>query len=118
MYNSLENCVILCMALWYDQRSRLFITFMYIALSVNQDILSERVKVDRRRIEEAFFQYALLRVTLWYPDQLSMSTLPLHNKTMEILPRIVSIYHGAFMKRHAGNYIICTINYKHDNTIL
>ena len=61
--------------------------FMHIALSMNQDILNERVKVDRCRIEEAFFQYALLRVTLWYPDQLSMSTLPLHNKTMEILPR-------------------------------
>ena len=84
---------------------------MYIAFSVNQDILNERVKVDRRRIEEAFFQYALLRVTLWYPDQLSMSTLPLHNKTMEILPRIVSVYHGAFMKRHAGNNYTCTRNY-------
>ena len=56
MYNSLENCVYLCMALWYDQRSRLFIMFMCIALSVNQEILSERVKVDRRHIEEAFFQ--------------------------------------------------------------
>ena len=85
------------------------IYFMYIRFSVSQDIVNERVKVDRRRIEEAFFQYALLRVTLLYPDYFSVSTLPLHNKTIEILPKIVSVYHGAFMKRHAGNYSkVCT----------
>ena len=74
-----------------------------IAFSEGHDILNERAKFDRRRIEEAFFQYALLRVTSWYPDQLSLSSLPLHNKTTEILPSTVSVYHGAFMKRHAGN---------------
>ena len=66
-------------------------------------MLNERVKVDRRRIEEAFFQYAMLQVASWYPDKLSLSTMPLHAKTMEILPQIVSVYHGAFMRRHAGN---------------
>ncbi len=28
----------------------------------------ERQNVDRRRIEQAFFQYALLKVVAWYPD--------------------------------------------------
>lgn len=73
-----------------------------IAFSEGHDILNERAKVDRRRIE-AFFQYALLRVTSWYPEQLSLSSLPLHNKTTEILPSTVSVYHGAFMKKYAGN---------------
>ena len=54
--------------------------------SESHTILNQRVKVDRRRIEEAFLQYALLRVASWYPEKLSLSCLPLHTKTIEILP--------------------------------
>ena len=64
--------------------------------------LNERVTVDRRRIEEAFFQYALLKVIAWYPQHFSIGDLPLHAKTVHVLPSVVSTYHGAFMERYAG----------------
>lgn len=50
---------------------------------MGHDILNERVKVDRSRIEEAFFPYALLMVASWYPNQLSPTTLSLHAKTID-----------------------------------
>ncbi len=66
----------------------------------------ERQNVDRRRIEQVFFQYALLKVVAWYPDMFSLSTMSLHWKTTETLPQVVSVYHGAFMKKYAGALIV------------
>jgi hypothetical protein len=46
--------------------------------------LQERQRLDRR-IEDAYYQYAALRVASWYPDTFPLSDLPLHAATNETL---------------------------------
>ena len=41
----------------------------------------KRQKLDRRRIESAFFQYAALRVASFHPDLFQNSKLPLHSES-------------------------------------
>ncbi len=64
-------------------------------------MLLERQKVDRRRIEDAFFQYAALRVASWYPAQFKDSALLLHSSTTATTAKMTTVYHGAFMDRNA-----------------
>ena len=65
-------------------------------------VLNERQKVDRRRIEDAVFQYALLTVASWYPEFLEPSKLPMHGQTTATIFDSTTVYHGAFMKRYSG----------------
>ena len=65
-------------------------------------LLTERQRVDRRRVEDAFFQYALLRAASWYSHHFSLSTLPLHNDTLDTLSKFTTVYHGAFMEKYAS----------------
>lgn len=46
-----------------------------------------------------FFQYALLQVALWYPDQVKLPRLRLHSDTIETIESIITVYHGAFMEK-------------------
>lgn len=43
--------------------------------------LMQRYQLDRRRIEDAYFQYAVLNVCSWYPEYFEIGTLALHNAT-------------------------------------
>ena len=36
-----------------------------------------------RRLEDAHFQYAILKVALWYPSSFNLTDLPLHGPTRE-----------------------------------
>jgi len=65
--------------------------------------LNERQKVDRRRIEDAVFQYALLEVTSWYDCLSDLSNKPMHVLTTATIFDSITVYHGAFMKRYSGN---------------
>ena len=68
--------------------------------------LIEREKLDRRRAEAAYFQYAVLRVASWYPHLFNLFKLPLHSKHVTILSDVTEVYHGAFMELYAGIYSI------------
>ena len=61
--------------------------------------LNERQKLDRRRAEDAFFQYAILT---WYPDYFNIQDLPLHASTMKTVTKFTEKYHEAFMDRYSG----------------
>lgn len=56
----------------------------------------------RFRVEDAFFQYALLRAASWYSHCFTLSTLPLHNDTLDTLSKFTTVYHGAFMEKYAS----------------
>ena len=50
--------------------------------------LKARHKLDRRRVEDAFFQFAVLRICSWYPDTFKSNNLVLHcsfDKTVVII---------------------------------
>ena len=75
-------------------------TYMY-----SRSILA-RLMLDRRRLEDAHFQYAILKVALWYPSSFKLTDLPLHGPTRETLLHMSDLYYGAFMKKYSGNNII------------
>lgn len=62
--------------------------------------------MDRRRVEDAFFQYAALRVASWYPEQFKIPTLQFHAMTTMTISNMTTVYHGAFMKKYSGSYVL------------
>jgi len=65
--------------------------------------LNERQMIDRRRVEDAVFQYALLQVTCWYDCLSDLSNKPMHVQATATIFDSTVLYHGAFMKRYSGN---------------
>ena len=64
--------------------------------------LLERQNLDRRRIEDAYFQFAVLHVCSWYPDHFKIEKVSLHNNTSTTLQEIVTNFHGIFMKKYSS----------------
>ena len=59
--------------------------------------------LDRRRLEDVFFQYAILEAASWYPYRFDTQSFPLHSSTMKTVAKFTEKYHGAFMDRYSGN---------------
>ena len=70
--------------------------------NINVYRLQERQKLDRRRIEDAFFQYAILTVVSWYSQHFSLCQLPMHNMASETVTGITEKYHGLFMSHYSS----------------
>lgn len=64
----------------------------------------DRYQMDRRRLEEAHFQFAILHMASWYPQHMDIDKLALHGSTKSTLLDVVSIYHGVFMDQYASVY--------------
>ena len=60
--------------------------------------------MDRRRLEDAHFQFAILQAASWYPEHMDINNLALHGDTKTTLKHVVSKYHGAFMAQYASKY--------------
>ena len=71
-----------------------------------------RYSLDRRRVEDAYYQYALLRICSWYPSILRIEDLPLHSNTADSIQSIMNLYHEAFMRKYCGKGYLC-IKCKH-----
>ena len=56
-------------------------------------------------MEDAFFQYALLRTAARYPDLFKLSQLPLHSSTLMALSKFTPLYHDAFMAKYASKML-------------
>ena len=65
--------------------------------------LNQRRLLDKRRLEDAHFQYAILRVAAWYNWRLS--DLPLHGVANDTLLQISSTFYEAFMKKYSGEIL-------------
>ena len=68
----------------------------------NSSELESRQKMDRRRLEAGFLQYALLRVSKWYPTQIDIQKLHFHEGLSETLLKVTPLFHDAFIRRNAG----------------
>lgn len=70
-----------------------------------------RFRLDRRRVEEAHFQFAILQVASWYPRVLNVKELCLHADTQDTLSSVVPVYHAQFLTSYASKQItIATIS--------
>lgn len=58
-------------------------------------------RLDRRQLEDAYFQYATLRVAAWYPDHLQIGQIRLHSSAAKTIQEIVTVYHGLFMQHYS-----------------
>ena len=65
-------------------------------------IVVDRYRLDRRRVEAAHFQFAVLQVASWYPHQLELTKLRLHGGIDATLSSVVASYHGLFMAQYSS----------------
>ena len=70
--------------------------------SSNSSELESRQRMDRRRLEAAFLQYALLRVSKWYPTQINVQKLHLHEGLSETLLKDTPLFHVALIRKNAA----------------
>uniref|UniRef100_A0A1X7V592 Uncharacterized protein n=1 Tax=Amphimedon queenslandica TaxID=400682 RepID=A0A1X7V592_AMPQE len=59
--------------------------------------------IDRRHLEEDFFQYALLRISSWYPKDIPLSALKLHGEFDDTLLAMAPVFHNAFQKHYSAH---------------
>ena len=97
--------------------SHFYYTLIWSALHVFNSVpilfprLRERQLLDRRRVEDAYYQYAGVKVCHWYPDTFCLANLPLHAEISETLPMMTKVYHGLFMKCYSSTYDFCVCTY-------
>ena len=63
----------------------------------------ERQVMDRRRLEEAFMQYMILKICSWYPQDIPFNEVQLHGHLDKSLNKYAPIFHKAFSKNYAGS---------------
>jgi len=64
--------------------------------------LVSRQKLDRRRLEEAYIQYAVLKVCQWYPS-IQLKDESFHEGTSSLLShRVAPEFHTSFVTKYAG----------------
>ena len=66
--------------------------------------------MDRRRLEMAHLEYAVLRVCSWYPDHFQVSKLPFKPGSIDAtIDAVCAVYHMAFSTKYAGwlSFLLC-----------
>jgi hypothetical protein len=73
------------------------------ALYKSDSVPSNRNAMDRRRLEMAHLEYAVLYVCSWYPDDFQKSKLPFKPGSIDdTIDSVCCIYHTAFSSKYAG----------------
>ena len=73
-----------------------------VVIIICSNSLDSRQQLDRRRLEEAFMQYALLRVASWYPSSVNIEQLYLHDGLSQTLLKTTPLFHSAFIQTYAS----------------
>lgn len=76
--------------------------YVFTTMHRYQVLLLERHNLDRRRVEDAYYQFAVLRVCSWYPSNFQMKDLALHNSTSGTMQQMVTNFHGIFMEKYSS----------------
>lgn len=58
--------------------------------------------MDRRHLEEAYLQYAILRVAELYRSHIPLQIPHLHDGLSKTLMKITPLFHNAFIQKYAG----------------
>ena len=70
-------------------------------------MITDRMSLDRRRLEDAHIIYAVLNVMRWYPNGFSEEKKilkPAHFN--DILSHLTPLFHKCFSEKYAGNTMI------------
>ena len=73
-----------------------------VIIILSSNSLESRQQLDRRRLEVAFMQYALLQVTSWYPSIVSLEQLHLHEGLSQTLLKTTPLFHSAIIQTYAS----------------
>ena len=63
--------------------------------------MADRIKMDRRRLEQAHFRYAALNVVSWYPNMLEIARLEFGNDAVTLM-KLTTNYNKAFHDIYSG----------------
>ena len=62
----------------------------------------ERIKMDRRRLENAHIRYAILTISKWYPDHFSCNNIAFTSDTASTLLEFTPLYQEIFHQTYSG----------------
>ena len=71
----------ICLGVWFN-------TVVHKLLTSFRDTLGNRLRMDRRRLEEAFLQYAVLNMADCFSSDITMATLHLHDAVINSYPNM------------------------------
>ena len=69
------------------------------------DQLQYRIRLDRRRFEEAHLKYAMLKIRARYPA-IATGPLPISTNIFHTLEKFTPAFYEAFSHRYSGKLII------------
>ena len=73
---------------------------------MSEDGGHNRIALDRRRLEMAHLQYALLQVCGWYPDQLHISKIAITPGDFDAtITYVAEVYYSLFAEKYASKYL-------------
>jgi hypothetical protein len=100
IYNYNHNCVSSASA-----RSEKYVYTTLHSRTCFCSTLESRQQMDRRRLEEAFLQYAVLRMASWYQD-VEANTLSFHDGLPDVLSSLMPTFLNKFMENYSGVLLI------------
>ena len=69
--------------------------------------LSERLRMDRRRLECAHIRYTVLKIVQWYPADLKAEEIVFHSHPSSTLLEFTPIYQKLFHHKYSGKCNYC-----------
>ena len=64
--------------------------------------LSNRLRVDRRRLECAHIRYAILKTVQWYHDDIQIVNITFHSNPMQTLLEFMLLFQKLFHHNYSG----------------
>jgi len=64
--------------------------------------LSNRLRMDRRRLECAHIRYAILRTVQWYHDDIQIANITFHSNPTQTLLEFTPIFQKLFHHNYSG----------------
>lgn len=94
----------------YEKNSKTT-TFSFSVNKTAEDLLGEREQLDRRRLEHAHLQYALLQMIHFFPQSFSLKEISFRNFD-ETVTKLAPALHEAFTAHYAGiTRVLSFVNY-------
>lgn len=81
------------------------ITYVY----NSETALTKRLKMDKRRLEDAHFCFAMLNIVQWYSDDLDITEIIFSSDMSKTLLQFTPIFQKLFYSKYSGNSYICVI---------
>jgi len=71
----------------------------------SDDLLNQRIRLDRRRLESAHLKYAMLSLQRLYPELLTVPVI-VTGEVKETVMKFTPYFYKAFCSRYAGKHFV------------